>query len=105
AAGELPANLRLAIAIVISQQPEVRDAGVKHILAADQHARASAVDNAVEASGEHGRQVNLAIAIGVFENANAIVVLRVVSRFLLEVLADVSQAIFHGLGGEIVIEP
>ena len=61
--------------------------------------------DAVEAVGKHGRIVGPAVAVAVFEQPNAVVVLRVVVRLFAEVLVNVRQPIFDRLRRQIVVEP
>jgi hypothetical protein len=104
-AGEhLLANVGLVVAVGVFQQPEVRDVGEVDVVAAHEHARGDAVERVLEAVIVDRRAIGLAVAVGVFDQAQAIGKLGERREVVVVPLLDRREAIFDRLAREIVVD-
>ena len=100
------ARIGHAVAVVVPQEPQVRDAAVVQVAATRQQPGRDAVGVLVEAVGEDLRGVGHAVAVRVGQETQALVFDRValVARLAL-VRAHHLQALLHRARGEIFVEP
>ncbi len=99
-------DLGLAVAVLVPQSPEVGDAGVEDVPFAGEQAGADAVGGVLEAIGEDGRVVGLAVAVAVLYEPHALVLDIVRLKFLgAEELLVHRHAVGHGLRGHVDVEP
>src|SRR5262249_2732106 len=67
------ADIGLALALRIAEEPEVGNAGVPDLAAARQNARPDAVGDAVETVGKNAAADDLAVPVRVFKQTDAVV--------------------------------
>ena len=70
-----------------------------------EHSRARAVFDGIESIGEDRRFVRLAVAIGVFQQADPVVFDPVLLDVIAKILLEEREAILDRLGSEIVVQP
>ena len=66
-------DLGLAVAVLVAEPPEVGDAGVVDVALAGEEPGADAVGGVLEAVGEDGRVVGLAVAVAVLDQLDPLV--------------------------------
>src|SRR5262249_54555296 len=99
------ADIGLALALRIAEEPEVGNAGVPDLAAARQNARPDAVGDAVETVGKNAAADDLAVPVRVFKQTDA-VVLEGQGAYLVSQLAlDQGDTVVHGPAGQVVFEP
>ena len=94
-----------AVVVRVAEPPEVRDAGVVDGAVADEDAGADAVEDVVEAVGEDGRRLEAAVAVGIDEPAQPVVLAGVVVEVRPGVLLDKREPVFDRAGREVVGQP
>ncbi len=103
AVSEACASVGDTIVVAVIERPHVWDARVVDASASSQHTCASAIHDVVEPIREDLGVVDFAIAVGVGQKADAVVVFGIGVGLVSEVLAEHGQSFIHRLQGEIVV--
>ena len=76
AAGQALFRIRLAVAVLILQKPQVGNVGEPHLAIAREHAGGQAVHLVIESIGKHSSVIHHAIAIPIDQLPHAIGIIR-----------------------------
>ena len=102
---EINPFVRAAVSILVSKLPQFGDAGVEDFAVDRQNTRSRPLFDGIEAVGEDSRFVGLAIAIGVLQQADAVMFDCEFADFITQVLLEKRQPILNRLGRQIVEQP
>src|SRR5262249_30353156 len=94
-----------AIVIGVAQKPEIRNVRIPNISASREDACADAIERGVELLGENGRAIGFAVAIGIFDELNALTVVGVTVEALAEMALHFGEAIIDRAGSQFLVEP
>src|SRR5262249_52286863 len=98
------ADVRPAVPLRVAQLPQVGDAGEPDVAPPRHQAGADARLDAVEAVGEHRGVVGPAVAVGILQEADAVVLDRVVPGAGAAAALHHGQAVRDGAAGQVVVE-
>src|SRR6266480_7254689 len=89
------AEISYAIIVRVAQQPEIRNVRIPDVPLARENAGADAIKRGVEPFGKHGRMIRLAVAVAVFEQADALAVFGIFSETITQMALHLSQPVVH----------
>jgi hypothetical protein len=104
AARQLLARVGLVVAVGVAEDPQVRDVGEVHVVAAHEHARGDAVERVGEAVVVNRRAVGLAVAVGVLDEPQPVGELRERRQVAVVPALDDLKPLLDGLRGQVVVE-
>ena len=102
AAGQALFRIRLTVAILVLQQPQVGNVGEPHLAIAREHAGGQAVHLVIESIGKHRRVIHHAVTIAINQLPDTIGIIRQTGHL---VAAKHRTHILGALRGELFVQP
>src|SRR5260370_5316285 len=94
-----------AIAIGVAKKPQIGDVGIPDVAIPREDACPDTIEGGVELLGENGRAVGFAIAIGIFNELNALAVIGVTVEPVTEMPFHFGEAVIDSAAGQFLAQP
>ena len=105
AIGQSDAFVSDSVTVCVGQLIQFGNAGVVHLVVPVQYTGSGSVSNVVEPVGKHGGLVEGAIAVGIYQQSDAIMFFGVFIGLVAEMLPKHPHAIFYSLSSKVIVEP
>jgi len=97
--------IRIAVVVQVADLPQLGDAGVVNLVAANQHSGSGPFFQPIEPIGNDVTAINFPVTIGIFQSPNPVIVLRIGHRRFTEQSQVVIDSVLNRFGRQVSQHP